>query len=205
MMGIHMAPSLPVQCRILASVAAIGFSAIIVGCAGGTARSTGGLVTSGQSLDASRAKAKVRVRGEDARSALWTAAERLEPQSMRTQHISQEVKSNIDFSKADCKKLTERELESYIDPRIPAHARALALADMRGQPICQRQNVELMAGADTYANTWEDWKTARPQALTSVGNHVYVDKDGDLTVDTGYFFHGTNLLTQREKANSPPF
>jgi hypothetical protein len=198
--------------RIFAGAMPVVLSSfLVVGCSSSTAQHANGFVSSNQGADAARAKAQIQINamGLKARTELFLAARGLEAQAKATQYIGPAIHSGIDFSKADCRKLSESQLESYVDPRITGRVRAMALRDMREQPPCARQNVELVGDADsTYANTWEGLQDAlRQNASTSqwrqLAPHEWIDKDGDIHVDTWGFHKQVSVDSQGRPIRSP--
>jgi hypothetical protein len=65
-----------------------------------------------------------------------------------------EESTRIRFQDADCKHLTETDVERYVDPRIVGAVRRIAIRYMLAEPPCARTNVE---GIDTvpYSNVWD--------------------------------------------------
>jgi hypothetical protein len=66
-----------------------------------------------------------------------------------------EKSTTIRFQDADCKHLTEADVERYVDPRVVGAARRTAIRFMLSQPPCHRENVEGIDRTVPYSNVWE--------------------------------------------------
>src|SRR5215469_15770495 len=171
----------------LNSVAAISMAIVLASCTGGAGTRTGQSVPMPSGANAARQKAAALV--GKIKANMLSASQSLMAASRKSDVILNAAQRahEVDFSKANCVKLTEAQLENYVDPRVEGRARTFALRDMRVQPFCHRENVEGIAYDNTpYSNTWEGLQEVTRELThwKPLGNGQYYDREGERLTPT---------------------
>jgi len=92
---------------------------------------------------------------------------------------------SVDFSRARNRTLTDHDVKSYIDRRIPEPVRRRVFEELKAQRPALRRNISYTDGRVSVANAWEDYQAGVTSVrITVLGPHKYMNAYGEISTST---------------------